>query len=300
MTEGASSFGVAPGPVVSAATSALLLGYSAPMPGTGSRYSDGDVAHETRMLGAPTLADVLSGAGERSVGETVLEGTLGSRAVAGRADLRAAGYLAPLARAALLGQPVGKVLAGLSHGEVRIFARAVEAAGPEHAGGPLRGSLEVAAGAGRDATLRDAMRFAAGGSPSDAMAREYARNFEVTLTLARPALETALARVEATRPSLVQAYLVVLSEVVDLDVERRAGRKEAEEVSRMAAGVLKAGGAGSRRGIQAIFNLDGILRGSARLEPSATETPVIAAAFLLGLKHGPAYLNGRVRPAPRG
>ena len=300
MTEGASSFGAAPAVVAAAATSALLLGYSAPMPGTGSRYSDGAVAHETRLLGASALAGVLSGAGGRSVAETVLEATLGSRAVAGRADLRAAGYLAPLARAALLGQPSGKVLAGLSHGDVRVFARAVEAAGPEHAAGPLRGALEVAAGAGRDATLRDAMRFAAAGSPADAMAREYARNFEVTLTLARPALEAALSRVEATRPALVQAYLEVLSEVVDLDVERRAGRKEAEEVSRMAAGVLKAGGAGSRRGIQSIFNLDGILRGDARLEPSATETPVIAAAFLLGLQHGPAYLNGRVRPAPRG
>jgi hypothetical protein len=86
------------------------------------------------------------------------------------------------------------------------------------------------------------------------MASEYARNFEVTLTLARPALETALARVEATRPALVQAYLETLSEVVDPDVERRAGRKEAEEVSRMAAGVLKAGGVGSRRGLQAMFN----------------------------------------------
>ena len=296
MTESA-SFGAALAPVAAAATSALLLGYSAPMPGVGSRYSDGAVAHETRLLGAAPLADALSGAGGRSVAEAVLEAVLGSRAVSGRADLRAAGYLAPLARAALLEQPLRKVLAGLSHGDVRVFARAAEAA--EYAGGPLAGALEVAAGAGRDATLRDAMRFAAAGDPADPMASEYARNFEVTLTLARPALESALARLEATRPALVQAYLETLSEVVDLDVERRAGRKEAEEVSRMAAGVLKAGGVGSRRGLQAIFNLDGILRQNARLEPSATEPPVLAAAFLLGLEYGPPYLNARVRPAPR-
>jgi triphosphoribosyl-dephospho-CoA synthase len=298
VTESA-SFGAALAPVAAAATSALLLGYSAPMPGVGSRYSDGAVAHETRLLGAPPLADALSGAEGRSVAEVVLEAVVGSRAVSGRADLRAAGYLAPLARAALLEQPLRKVLAGLSHGDVRVFARAAEAAGPEYAGGPLAGALEVAAGAGRDATLRDAMRFAAAGNPADPMASEYARNFEVTLTLARPALETALARVEATRPALVQAYLETLSEVVDPDVERRAGRKEAEEVSRMAAGVLKAGGVGSRRGLQAIVNLDGILRQNARLEPSATETPVLTAAFLLGLEYGPAYLNARVRPAPR-
>jgi triphosphoribosyl-dephospho-CoA synthase len=298
VTEG-EPFGTTRALVAPAATSALLLGYSAPMPGTNSRYSDGAVAHETRLLGVPALAGALSEADGRSVGEIVLEAVLSSRAAAGHSDLRAAGHLAPLARAALLGQGLGKVLSGLSHGDVRLFARAMEASGPEYLEGPLRGALEIAAGAGRDATLRDAMRFAAAGRPTDAMAREYARGFEVTLTLARPALETALARVEATRPALVQAYLEVLSEVVDLDVERRAGRKEAEEVSRMAAGVVKAGGARSRRGLQAIYNLDGLLRQDARLEPSATETPIIAAAFLLALEHGLPYLNGRVRPVPR-
>ncbi len=298
MTEGARHLGTpTPAEVASAAASALTLGYSAPMPGVDSRYADGAVAHETRLLGVPALGAALSGAADRPVGETVLDAVLGSRAVALHADLWAAGYLAPLARAALLEERLERVLAGLSHGDVRPFARAVEAAG--QAGGLLDRALNVAAGSGRDATLRDAMRFAAAGNPADSMAREYARNFEVTLTLARPALEAALMRVETTRPALVQAYLEVLSEVPDLDVERRAGRKEAEEVSRMAAGVLKAGGTGSRRGLQAIFNLDGLLRDDARLRPSATETSVVAAAFVLSLERGPAYLNGRVRPAPR-
>ena len=267
------------------------------MPGADSRFSDGVVAHETRLLGVPALAATLAGAEGRSVGETVLEAVLGARATSGYADLRAAGHLAPLARAAILGERVGKVLAGLSHGDVRYFGRALEEAGPEHLGGTLHGAMGVALGAGRDATLRDAMRFAAAGSPPDAMAQEYARSFEVTRTLARPALEAALARVEATRPALVQAYLETLAEVPDGDVERRAGRKEAEEVSRMAAGVVKAGGAGSRRGLQAIANLDGLLRQDARLKPSATEARVVAAAFLCGVERGPAYLNGRVRPA---
>ena len=99
----------------SAAASALFLGYSAPMPGVDSRYSDGLVAHETRLLGVPALAAAVSGAAELSVGETVLEAARASRAVAGQADLRAAAYLAPLARAALLGEKVEKVLARLSH-----------------------------------------------------------------------------------------------------------------------------------------------------------------------------------------
>jgi triphosphoribosyl-dephospho-CoA synthase len=143
------------------------------------------------------------------------------------------------------------------------------------------------------------MRFAATEDPGDPMAREYVKNFEVTLGLARPALSNALTRVESTRPALVQAYLEILAEVPDLDAARRAGLGEAEEVSRMAHGVLKAGGVYSRRGLQAISNLDGLLRSDPRLEPSATEPPVVAAAFLLALEQGPGYLGGRVRPASR-
>ena len=230
------------------------------------------------------------------MGETVLEGVLGSRSIAGYADLRAAGYLAPLARAALLDERLRKVLAGLSHKDVRLFARALEAVGSSRSERTLEGAINVALGAGRDATLRDAMRFAA---DQDPMAREYARGFEITRELACPALFGALARIEAARPALVQAYLEVLSEMPDLDVTSRAGRKEAEEVSRMAHGVLKSGGVYSRRGLQAIANLDGLLRSDGHLIPTATETPVVAAAFLLTLEYGPTYFNGRVRPAPQ-
>ena len=305
MTEAApgGSYGPAAAPqeVAAAAASALFLGYSAQMPGNDSRYSDGTVAHETRLLGVPALAASVSRAAELAVGETVLESVLASASVTGGyTDFRAAGYLAPLARAALLGERLGRVLAGLSHADARSFARALEAAGgraQDHLGGTLYGAINVALGAGRDATLRDAMRFAAAGNPADPLAREYARGFEVTRELARPALMGALARVEATRPALVQAYLEILAEVPDPDVAARAGRKEAEDVSRMANGVLKAGGAYSRKGLQAISNLDGLLRSDARLKPSASEAPVIAAAFLLALEHGPGYLNVRVRPA---
>lgn len=312
MTEGKARYGprVSAQEVSSAAASALFLGYSAPMPGTGSRYSDGALAHETRLLGVPALAAAVSGAADRPVGESVLEAVLGSLSVAGHADLRIAGYLAPLARAALLGERLGKVLAGLSHGDIRFFVRALAAVGSGRSGEPsapaysswarsgaLAGALDFALGAGQDATLRDAMRFAAAGNPGDPLAREYAKDFEVTQGLAHPALFTALARVEATRPALVQAYLEVLAEVPDLDVAGRAGRKEAEEVSRMAHGVLKSGGVYSRRGLQAIANFDGLLRSDPRLEPSATEPSIVAAAFLLTLENGPGYLSGRVRPA---
>ena len=281
-----------PEPLVAAcATTALTLVYSAPTPGVGSRYVDGRVAHEVRVLSAAPVGEALAGSGRRGVGETVLETTLASLALAGYADARAGGFLAPFARAALLGGSSGRVLASLGHDDLAHFARALEAARDE---GPLAGALRVALGAGEGATLRDAMRFAAARDP---LAREYARGFEVTRELARPALLSALARADSVRGALVQAYLEVLSEVPELDVAGRAGSREAEDVSRMARGVLKAGGVHSRRGLEGITNLDGLLRADPRLAPSATEPPVIAAAFLVALEYGPGSLSSRLRPA---
>lgn len=271
------------------AVGAMTLVYSAPTPGVGSRYADGRVAHEARVLSATALRDVLASGLE--VGETMLEATRAAMVQAGYADVYAAGYLAPLARAAQTGAPVRRVVGRLGHDDIVPFARALEAAGT---GGPLAGALAYTLGAGKDATLRDAMRFAAG---RDALAREYTRGFEVTRELARPALLSALSRADSVRGALVQTYLEVLSEVPDLDVAAAADPGEAEDVARMATGVLKAGGVHSRRGLEGISNLDGLLRADPRLAPTATEPPVIAAAFLVALEYGPDALTHRIRPA---
>ncbi|CAN5313970.1 hypothetical protein BH18ACT10_BH18ACT10_08180 [soil metagenome] len=276
------------------AATALTLVYSAPTPGIGSRYLDGRVAHERRILSAVAARDAIAGAARRSVGETVLEAAISSLALTGYADVRGAGYLAALSRAAVLGEPSVRVLRGLGHDEILYFVRAFDAAGDT---GPLVSSLQVALGAGQDATLRDAMRFAAARDP---LAREYARDYEIPRQLARPALLTALSRSESARGAIVQSYLEVLAEVPDLDVAARAGSREAEDVSRMANGVLKAGGVRSRRGIQAIANLDGLLRADQRLAPTATEPVVLAAAFLVAVEHGPEALGHRLPPANGG
>lgn len=277
--------------VTACAAVALTLAYSAPTPGVGSRYVDGTVAHEARLLSVTPVCGALAEAARRGVGETVLEAVLGSKALAGFADVRAPGYLAPLSRAALLGEPAGRVLARLGPGEIPPFVAALEAAG---GGGTFYDALRMARESGRETTLRDVARFASGRDP---LAREYTRGYEVTNQLARPAILASLSRVESARAALVQSYLEVLAEVPDPDVAERAGRREAEEVSRMAHGVLKAGGAHSRRGLQGIANLDGLLREDPRLTPSATEAPVLAAAFLVALEHGSESLAARILPA---
>src|SRR5215217_7923706 len=61
--------------VAACAATAMMLVYSAPTPGTGSRYLDGRVAHESKALSVLSVRDALAWAGRRGVGETVLEST---------------------------------------------------------------------------------------------------------------------------------------------------------------------------------------------------------------------------------
>src|SRR5215216_5871939 len=71
------------GLVAACATTAMMLVYSAPTPGTGSRYLDGRVAHESKVLSVVSVGDALAGSGRRGVGETVLEATVSSISFAG-------------------------------------------------------------------------------------------------------------------------------------------------------------------------------------------------------------------------
>ncbi|MGB3681783.1 MAG: triphosphoribosyl-dephospho-CoA synthase [Rubrobacteraceae bacterium] len=280
--------------VADCAATVLTISYSAPMPGLGSRYQDTAVAHETRLLTVTPVQGALAGAGTQGVGETVLSGVLASRALAGFADVRAAGYLAPLARGALLGMPFRRVLSTLGAGDVLPVIDAFVAAGQP---GPFSEALRLAHQAGGETTLRDVARFVADRDP---LAREYARGFEIPTELAGPAILEALSRAESARAALVHSYLEVLAEVPDLDIIRRAGDREAEDVARMARGVVKSGSVYSRRGIQSLANLDGLLREDPRLAPTATESPVIAAAFLLSLEYGPGSFNRRLNPVTGG
>src|ERR671915_1689273 len=144
--------------VAACAATAMMLVYSAPTPGTGSRYLDGRVAHESKALSVLSVRDALALSGRRGVGETVLEATVSSVSLAGYADPRVAGYLGPLARGALRGESSARVLANLGHDEIAPFARALEVAGGEEA---LAGALSYALGAGKDATRPDPKRFSA-------------------------------------------------------------------------------------------------------------------------------------------
>ena len=72
--------------VAASVATALTLVYSAPTPGAGSRYVDGRIPHESRVLSVVPVREALAGSGRRGVGETVLEATLASLTLAGFVD----------------------------------------------------------------------------------------------------------------------------------------------------------------------------------------------------------------------
>ena len=129
--------------VADCSTVALTLAYSAPTPGVGSRYSDGNVSHESRILSVTPVREALARAAERGAGETLLDAVSASRRMANFSDVRSAGYLVPLVRAALLGRSLGTVLRNLGNEEIAPFARALEVSGT---GGLLFGALQIASG----------------------------------------------------------------------------------------------------------------------------------------------------------
>ncbi|MGI8648970.1 MAG: triphosphoribosyl-dephospho-CoA synthase [Rubrobacter sp.] len=280
-----------------AAFIALTLTYGAPTPGLGSRYADdgSGPAHEARMLGAAEIRAVLLETANYSLGQTLSRAVLASKQLTGFADHRAAAYLAPLVKANVTGVGVGKSLDEAGIEDARDFLAVFgepESGGPRREDRALVGALDVAILGSRRVMLRDVMRFASRGDP---LARDYATAFEISRDLSRPAILSALSRGDSSRAAVVQGYLETLAEVPDLDVVARAGEREAEEVSRMARGVVKAGGVHSRRGLEGVSNLGGLLREDSRLSPTATEPAVIAAAYLVCIEHGPGVLARSIR-----
>ena len=93
-------------------------------------------------------------------------------------------------------------------------------------------------------TLREAMAAAAG---RDAIAAEYASDYELTFELGLPALRAALDSGLAPREAIVELALRLLAAVPDTLIARKRGLAAAERVSAGAARVLAAGGVRARR-----------------------------------------------------
>ena len=274
--------------VAAAAQLACLLEASAPKPGNVSPFASfRDATYEDFLASAAAIGPALLMAGERSLGATIRAGVEATaRWAPSNTNLGLVLLLAPLARAALrpgdkpLRAQVTATLAATTVADARDAYAAIRSAAP---GGLGRASEQDVAGT-PTATLREAMALA---RDRDAIAREYATDFETTFEIGTPGLRRALSDGLAWREAVVEVYLALLAASPDTHIARKLGIDAAVRVQRSARAVLNVGGIRTMAGRDAVAALDRELRDEANtLNPGATADLTGAAIYVVLLEGG--------------
>ncbi len=274
--------------MAAAAQLACLLEASAPKPGNVSPFASfRDTTYEDFLASAAAIGPALAAAGERSLGATIrtaIEAT--ARWAPANTNLGLVLLLAPLARAALrpgdqpLRAQLAATLADTTVADARDAYVAIRSVAP---GGLGRASDQDVAGT-PTATLRDAMALA---RYRDAIAREYASDFETTFEIGAPGLRRALSDGLVWREAVVEVYLALLATSPDTHIARKLGTDAAVTVQRRARAVLTAGGVRTMAGRDATAALDRELRDEANtLNPGATADLTGAAIYVVLLEGG--------------
>ena len=274
--------------VAAAAQLACLLEASAPKPGNVSPFASfRDATYEDFLASAAAIGPPLALAGERPLGATIraaVEAT--ARWAPSNTNLGLVLLLAPLARAALrpgreaLRQQLAATLADTTVADARDAYMAIRAAAP---GGLGRANEQDVADT-PTISLRDAMVLA---RDRDAIAREYATDFETTFAIGAPAVRRARSDGLAWRDAIVEAYLTLLAGSPDTHIARKLGTAAAVTVQRRARSVLDAGGIRTTAGRDATAALDRELRDEANtLNPGTTADLTGAAIYVVLLEGG--------------
>jgi triphosphoribosyl-dephospho-CoA synthase len=291
--------------VAAAAQLACLLEVSAPKPGNvcpGRHFVD--LRYEDFLASAVAIGGPLRDAGVEPLGKTI---RLAIKATArwsrSNTNLGIVLLLAPLARAALLGQradlrvgpyndPAGadlqvgplrerlrRVLDETTVQDARGVYAAIRQAAP---GGLGRSETEDVSGEPQ-VTLLEAMRLAA---HRDGVAAEYSTAFETTFTIGVPALERARADGLPWDDAVVETFLTLLSARPDTHVARRTGAPRAAEITQQAREVAAAGGVRTAAGRRALDEMDAALRDARNSGNPGTTADLTAAAIFVVLLGG--------------
>ena len=276
--------------VAAAAQLACLLEATAHKPGNVSpAASFHDATYEDFLASAVAIGPALAAAGERSLGATIyaaVEAT--ARWVPSNTNLGLVLLLAPLARAARRpgggGTPLRAGLAATLAETTVADARDAYAAIRLAAAGGLGRAPEQDVSGTPTVPLRAAMTLAAA---RDAIAREYATDFQATFEVGAPALRRARADGLGWLEATVEAYLTLLAAAPDTHIARKLGGAEAAAVQRRAQEALAAGGVRTPAGREAITLLDRELRDERnRRNPGATADLTGAAICVVLLEGG--------------
>ncbi len=273
--------------VAAAAQLACLLEARAPKPGNVSPVARfRDATYEDFLASAVAIGPALAAAGDRPLGVTIrtaVEATAGW--VPSNTNLGLVLLLAPLARAALRpgDAPLrARVRATLAETTVADAREAYAAIRRAHPGGLGHSPDQDVAGT-PTVTLREAMVLAA---ERDAIAREYATDFQATFDIGAPALRRARGASLSWGDAVVEAYLTLLAAWPDTLITRKLGAEAAVHVQRRARAVLDAGGVRSSAGREAIAALDRELRDDRNTRNPGTTADVTGAAICVVLLEG--------------
>jgi triphosphoribosyl-dephospho-CoA synthase len=268
-----------------AAQAACALEAISAKPGNVNRLFDfADTTLADFLLSAVMIGRCMERADRNPVGKTILRAVQATkRAVPSNTNLGIVLLFAPLAKAYAGGDlrtAVRGVLDSLTVTDAISVSRAIRLAAP---GGLGKVSAQDVA-CDPDVTLLELMSMA---REKDAVASEYASGYTITFELACPSLHHHLKQHNDFSLAIVQAYLTVLAEIPDTLIARKKSPKDAQEVSCMAAKVLRAGGMASDGGREEIRKFDAFLRsGGNSLNPGTTADLIAAAVFTYFLQQG--------------
>lgn len=236
------------------------------------------------VLSALAIGPVMAKGEKNSLGELVLKGVQETRKWVGvNTNLGIILMLAPLVKAFFMGKDLqtdlGKVLNTATLYDAQLVYRAIDLASPGGLGDAAEGDVKNSE---NPLSLLEAMEQA---SQWDNIAKEYVTNFDITFSMTLPALLEQQKYTNDMLRSITQTQLLTLAEVPDTLIARKVGKFKAEEVSRMARQVLKAGGVYSTQGMNAYEAFDHALRKDGnRLNPGTTADLLAAAIFVALIK----------------
>lgn len=242
-----------------------------------------DLTYEDFVFSADAIAPILARAKVLGVGRAIFDAARATNERVGRnTNLGIILLLAPLAAApddVPLTDGIGAVLAGLTVDDAELAYRAIRVA---HPGG--MGHVEVQDISQRPTeTLLEVMRLAA---DRDLIARQYAENFSIVLEFGLPYLAGATDFDRQWETAIVGLQLELLARYSDSLVARKCGRETAEEVSRRADAVLKAGEPGNHEARIELDTFDRWLRADGNRRNPGTTADLITAALFAAFREG--------------
>lgn len=242
-----------------------------------------DLTYEDFVFSADAIAPILARAKVLGVGRAIFDAARATNERVGRnTNLGIILLLAPLAAVpddVPLTDGIGAVLAGLTVDDAELAYRAIRLSRP---GG--MGHVEAQDISERPTgTLLEVMRLAA---DRDLIARHYAENFAIVLQFGVPYLARVANFKQQWEPAIVGLQLELLARYSDSLVARKCGRETAEEVSRRADAVLKAGGPGNHDAQTELDAFDRWLRADGNRRNPGTTADLITAALFAGFRDG--------------